>query len=121
MPCLSACLPEVVRQNRLLTLDDLREDCGFEKERQLLEGQEQGRLYLQGSLECAGFCTRMVHQLEEYNNYILFQNKLADEHQRASNRECRVSQAHHQAVRHRLPQQLYPDAGAVGVFRQCVR
>ena len=59
---------------------NLREDCGFEKEHRLLEEiREQGRLYLQGSLECAGFCTRMVHQLEEYNNYILFQNKIADE------------------------------------------
>ena len=58
----------------------LREDCGFEREHHLLEEiREQGRLYLQGSLECAGFCTRMVHRLEEYNNYILFQNKIADE------------------------------------------
>ena len=73
-------LPEAGAQNRPLTLDDLREDCGFEKEHRLLEEiREQGRLYLQGSLECAGFCTRMVHQLEEYNNYILFQNKIADE------------------------------------------
>lgn len=67
-------------KNRALTLDDLREDCGFEREHRLLEEiREQGRLYLQGSLECAGFCTRMVHRLEEYNNYILFQNKIADE------------------------------------------
>ena len=59
---------------------NLREDCGFEREHHLLEEiREQGRLYLQGSLECAGFCTRMVHRLEEYNNYILFQNKIADE------------------------------------------
>ena len=73
-------LPEAGAQNHPLTLDDLREDCGFEKEHRLLEEiREQGRLYLQGSLECAGFCTRMVHQLEEYNNYILFQNKIADE------------------------------------------
>ena len=73
-------LPEAGAQNRALTLDDLREDCGFEREHRLLEEiREQGRLYLQGSLECAGFCTRMVHQLEEYNNYILFQNKIADE------------------------------------------
>ena len=73
-------LPEAGAQNRALTLDDLREDCGFEREHRLLEEiREQGRLYLQGSLECAGFCTRMVHRLEEYNNYILFQNKIADE------------------------------------------
>ena len=73
-------LPEAGAQNRPLTLDDLREDCGFEREHRLLEEiREQGRLYLQGSLECAGFCTRMVHRLEEYNNYILFQNKIADE------------------------------------------
>ena len=73
-------LPEAGAQNRALTLDDLREDCGFEREHHLLEEiREQGRLYLQGSLECAGFCTRMVHRLEEYNNYILFQNKIADE------------------------------------------
>ena len=73
-------LPEAGAQNRALTLDDLREDCGFEREHHLLEEiREQGRLYLQRSLECAGFCTRMVHRLEEYNNYILFQNKIADE------------------------------------------
>ena len=73
-------LPDAGAQNHPLTLDDLREDCGFEKEHRLLEEiREQGRLYLQGSLECAGFCTRMVHRLEEYNNYILFQNKIADE------------------------------------------
>lgn len=73
-------LPEAGAQNHPLTLDDLREDCGFEREHRLLEEiREQGRLYLQGSLECAGFCTRMVHRLEEYNNYILFQNKIADE------------------------------------------
>lgn len=39
-------LPEAGAQNRALTLDDLREDCGFEREHHLLEEiREQGRLY----------------------------------------------------------------------------
>lgn len=39
-------LPEAGAQNRALTLDDLREDCGFEREHRLLEEiREQGRLY----------------------------------------------------------------------------
>ena len=83
---------------------------------------EQGRLYLQGSLECAGFCTRMVHQLEEYNNYILFQNKIADERIKGIEQGMlRISERIHELYGVGFPQQLYLDAGAVGVFRQCVR
>ena len=77
-----SCLPQLDTrlQNRRLDLEDLREDCGFERERKLLEEiRTQGRLYLQGSLECARFCVQIVQQLEEYNNYILFQNKIVDE------------------------------------------
>lgn len=67
-------------QNRRLSLEELREDCGFEREHRLLEDlRTQGRLYLKGGLGCAGFCTQIVQQLEEYNNYILFQNKITDE------------------------------------------
>ena len=51
-------LPEAGAQNRALTLDDLREDCGFEREHRLLEEiREQGRLYLQGQ---SGMC-RILH------------------------------------------------------------